>query len=975
VTRLPRLDIDAASWAELSPLLDAALDLAPSERADWLAALDRDESLKSRLRDLLAPASGIETRDFLAALPRLDVRPETADHQGDHLGPYRLVRELGSGGMGTVWLAERADGLINRPVALKFPRGLWIREGLRERMARERELLASLEHPGIARLYDAGLTESGDPYLALEYVEGRPLDEHCATRQLGVRARLELFLQVADAVAYAHSKLIVHRDLKPANILVTQDGSARLLDFGIGKLLDEQQARDARLTELSGQALTPDYASPEQIAGQPPTVATDVYSLGVILYELLTGQRPYRLKRDSRGALEDAILEAEPQRPSQIVTRPASRRQIRGDLDAITLKALKKRPTERYTTVESFADDVRRHLAGHPVAARPDGPAYRVGKFLRRHKLAVGTVTAACTLVIAGAGVALWQASVAIDERNRAEQVTAFIASIFQGANPYQEAPSSISGIDLLRQAVERIEAQAGLPGRTRMELMNIVAESFYGLGDYPAALELLDRVIPFASAEAGDTDPTTLRAKLLRMDVKRMQGDTQFITESLPPVMRYLEAHADRHPDLLLHALLVEGHAALDTGRYAEAIASARRAMDLAQALPSANETSLFGAALMIAVSLQYQNDPDAALSAAREAFAIAEVHLADDPDHAQWIDALALLGRAEGNAGMLRLAIEHLQDAVTRARRRLGERNPVVGFYLSDIARYQLAAGEIEAAADTSEESFEIIEGFAEPASYTYGMALVRTADVHGAARRFDDAVRVYEKATEILVGALGPDHEVVLITRIALWLNRAHRGGIDEAETALLELPSGQHESPRLARRLAAANVLLQLLNGGGPALRDAVESLRPWVTRETGVPGEYAQLKSLLGAALSSLGDLENARAHLIEAAEIFEEQRSPLHPSYVDTLVALGKTELALGRPLDALPLLQRADEYWSARAPESRWAGEAALWLGRCRLELEDTVEAREALERARRVLEHSPLPIDAGLLALTARD
>ncbi|MBN1237478.1 MAG: protein kinase, partial [Gammaproteobacteria bacterium] len=334
-----RLDLDAETWARLSELLDQALDLPPAQRTSWLEALDAGhDALKPRLRELLSRAASVET-GFLGELPRLDdpaAPPAVEAGEGGHVGPYRLLRELGSGGMGSVWLAERADGLINRPVALKFPRGLWIREGLRERMAREREILASLEHPGIARLYDAGLTESGDPYLALEYVEGLTLDAYCAAAQLGVRARLDLFLQVADAVAYAHSKLIVHRDLKPANILVTQSGEARLLDFGIGKLLDEQQARDAWLTELAGRALTPDYASPEQITGEPLTVATDVYSLGVILYELLTGQRPYRPKRDSRGALEDAIVEAEPQRPSQVVTRAALRKQLRGDLDAIT---------------------------------------------------------------------------------------------------------------------------------------------------------------------------------------------------------------------------------------------------------------------------------------------------------------------------------------------------------------------------------------------------------------------------------------------------------------------------------------------------------------------------------------------------------------------------------------------------------------------------------------------------------------
>ena len=244
--------------------------------------------------------------------------PSVGDQPGDTIGSYRLLRELGSGGMGVVWLAERSDGLVKRPVALKLPHQVWQRAGLAERMAREREILATLTHPNIARLYDAGLTAGHRPFLAIEYVEGHPIDTYCRDHRLDAGARVRLFVQVANAVAYAHAKLVVHRDLKPANILVDADGQVRLLDFGIAKLLDQHQARETALTELSGRPLTLDYASPEQIRGEPLTIGSDVYSLGVVLYELLSGARPYKLKRDSRGALEDAILEADPPLPSAV---------------------------------------------------------------------------------------------------------------------------------------------------------------------------------------------------------------------------------------------------------------------------------------------------------------------------------------------------------------------------------------------------------------------------------------------------------------------------------------------------------------------------------------------------------------------------------------------------------------------------------------------------------------------------------
>src|SRR6185436_1450027 len=349
-----RIDVDG--WDTLSRLLDQALELPAPQVDSWLDSLAPEfDALKPQLKRMLSRHASVETGEFLNTLPKFDLPPEDAtpprtEQPGDVIGPYRLERELGSGGMGVVWLAIRTDGLIKRPVALKLPHGAWKRAGLAERMARERTILASLTHPHIAHLYDAGVTTAGQPYLAIEYVEGTRIDVYCRERRLEARARLQLFAQVANAVAYAHGKLVVHRDLKPANILVTAEGQARLLDCGIAKLLEDGEARETQFTEISGRALTPDYASPEQILGEPLTTASDVYSLGVILYELLCDQRPYKLQRDSRGALEEAILQAEPPSPSERVDA-RQRRALRGDLDTVVLKALKKKPAERYATV------------------------------------------------------------------------------------------------------------------------------------------------------------------------------------------------------------------------------------------------------------------------------------------------------------------------------------------------------------------------------------------------------------------------------------------------------------------------------------------------------------------------------------------------------------------------------------------------------------------------------------------------
>ena len=375
--------------------------LAPTERHAYLErACGDDPAIRERIECLLAAHGRAEqatlrpVRDFPGLSP--SGAPATSAEEGgasaragDRVGPYRLLTLLAEGGMGSVWLAERSDGLVDRPIALKLPRGAWRQAHLATRMAREREILAALNHQNIARLYDAGVTSDGQPYLVLEHVDGRRIDDYCREERLDPRARLRLFRQVANAVAHAHAKLIVHRDLKPANILVTKDGQVRLLDFGIAKLLQEGEAQESDLTQVSGRPFTPDYASPEQIAGEAITIGSDVYSLGVTLYELLAEARPYRLEQGSRGALAEAVRQAEPPRPSEAAAEPSLRKALRGDLDTIVLKALRKKPEDRYATVNAFADDVQRHLEGRPVLAQPDRAWYRLGKFARRNSIGV----------------------------------------------------------------------------------------------------------------------------------------------------------------------------------------------------------------------------------------------------------------------------------------------------------------------------------------------------------------------------------------------------------------------------------------------------------------------------------------------------------------------------------------------------------------------------------------------------------
>ena len=417
------MQLSKDQFAVLSELLDEGLELPQLSRGEWVEGLSEPfAGAKAILRKMLAQEASGEAEEFLATLPKFPAAGESTPgsqkaglQPGARIGVYVLAREIGQGGMSTVWLARRTDELVKRPVALKLPHLHLQSARFAERFARERDILANLTHPHIAHLYDAGISAEGQPFLAMEFIAGEPLTQYCTAHQLAVDERLQLFLQVLEAVDYAHAQSVIHRDLKPSNILVREDGQVVLLDFGIAKLLVDGQSEQTELTLHGGAALTPHYASPEQIRGDTLGSATDIYSLGVLLYELLSGQPPYELTGSTRQALEAAILSTDPRPPSDVVTQrtqsgetPAEpktlRNRLRGDLDTIVLKALKKSPAERYPTVAAFAEDLRRYLRGDTVSARPDTLWYRLTRRARRHR---STVQGAAIAGLAVAAVAV----------------------------------------------------------------------------------------------------------------------------------------------------------------------------------------------------------------------------------------------------------------------------------------------------------------------------------------------------------------------------------------------------------------------------------------------------------------------------------------------------------------------------------------------------------------------------------------
>ncbi len=518
--------METAQWNHLTPLLDELLEMEPAARELRLARLESESpDDAAEIRRLLALDSA--RPDFLTT--PLYHASICAPLPGTLVGPYRLLRLIGAGGMGQVWLAERADGLFERRAALKLLRPGFADTGLRARFDRERQILAKLAHEHVARFLDAGFGEDGQPYLALEYVEGQSITAYATQRNLSVAQRLVLFLQVCSAVSHAHASLVVHRDLKPSNILVTPNGAVRLLDFGIAKLLDAPGRKGSETTRAGARAFTLHYAAPEQIRGDPVTATTDVYSLGVVLYELLTGSKPYRLRRDSDAEWEEAILNGDPTRPSSMARRSDERltrserklaRALSGDLDNIVLKALQKAPEDRYLSVEALASDLRRHLNGRPVSARPHSLDYRLRKYVQRNALQLGLGVAIIAVLGGALYVVSWQAREARAEAQRAQALHDFMIGLFEQAEEESGVSKAVDIRRLLDTGVRRANHELAGQPIVRAELLALIARMHLGLGDYPQALAALDQQKSslFAAPQTVQIESLLLRGDALRL-------------------------------------------------------------------------------------------------------------------------------------------------------------------------------------------------------------------------------------------------------------------------------------------------------------------------------------------------------------------------------------------------------------------------------------------------------------------------
>jgi serine/threonine protein kinase len=511
-------------WREVSAHLDRALDLADPERAVWLEALRHtDPALAPLLEQLLAEHGQLEREHFLENPVLVPNGPRL---QGQTLGAYTVREPIGEGGMGSVWLAERSDGRFERRVAIKFLRLSMSARGAAERFAREGKILGQLAHPHIAELIDAGVTPGGEPYLVLEYVAGEPIDEHCDRHILSLDARLQLFLDVLDAVASAHAQLIVHRDIKPSNVLVRNDGQVKLLDFGIAKLLaDAQTPAEATLFTLeAGAALTPRFASPEQLSGGQITTATDVYALGVLLYVLLTGRHPAGAPSQSTVQLIKAIVETEPPRLSAAVDsrdeeaarkRHASpdklQRTLRGDLDLIVGKALKKNPQERYASVSAFGDDLRRYLRHEPISARSDALSYRLRKYVRRHRVGVAIAAVLVLVLAAFSVIQAVELRRITRERDRAGRIADFMTGIFKVSDPGERVGNSVTARQILDKASTDIQTGLSKDPALQAQMMHVMGKAYMMLGLQRQAQSLFEQSIKIGTFSLGPDNAETL--------------------------------------------------------------------------------------------------------------------------------------------------------------------------------------------------------------------------------------------------------------------------------------------------------------------------------------------------------------------------------------------------------------------------------------------------------------------------------
>lgn len=850
--------MDPQRWVRVEELFHQVVDLSEEQREAFLArAAPDDPGLREEVRSLVRAASddsGSDPVDSIveraARLPHGDdpslaggLSPSHPDagpgdlHPGDRLGPWRVVRELGRGGMGSVYLAERDDAEYRARAAIKVIRGGLTSGDPVRRFRAERQILAGLDHPHVARLLDGGTIDGGRPWLALEYVAGEALDRYCDAALLSVEARVALVLKLCDAVQYAHRKLVVHRDIKPGNVLVTADGVPKLLDFGIAKLMDPGEEGDAPFeTRTHLRVMTPAYASPEQVRGEPVTTATDVYALGLLLYELLSGSPAQRISSSRPADVEREVCDREPPRPSSRITAEVARargttahrltRTLAGDLDNIILTALRKEPDRRYPSVSALADDLVRWQDGRPVLARGNPWGYRAGKFARRYALPLSTAAAAALLFLGTIGFYTTRLALERDrarlEAERANEVAAFLSSVFQQANPDLAPGPPVTARELLDRGAERIATLDSAP-EVRAGMLQTIGVAYHSMGELAAARPLLEEAVE-------------LRRRAIAVDPEGGGGalvDALDALGSLVWEMGELEAAEAIHREALDR---VQTSAA--RGSYTEATSLNNLGKVLQDQGRLEEAGSLFQEALELFRAARGQVHPSVATALSNRA------------------QVAGVLEGDEAEEALLREAIE-----VTRALPEEERLN--LDIFLSNLALNLIGQGRLDEAEPVLREAMADAEA-------RYGAGTPRTANDLGVlarllARRGDHAgaEAALREALPRIVAWRGPDHPDVAYDLSNLAATVARQGRPAEADSL-------HREAVVLARRVLGADNPLRaralneygrfLLQVGRPteaaallseALEVARAALPPGHSFVQGIEGALAEARGLPG----------------------------------------------------------------------------------------------------------------------------
>lgn len=778
------MKLDQETWARVYPWLEKAQDIPAVELQQWIERIVAEQpDVGIPLREVLSDTALLDDDTFLERPLRVPL--ERQSRIGQRVGAYTIDALLADGGMGEVWLAHRSDGHFEGRYAVKLLHFSMQGRKALERFKREGRVLARLTHPHIARLIDAGVTGDEQPFLVIEYIDGEHVDEYCESRRLSTQTRVRLFLDVLAAVSHAHSNLIIHRDIKPSNVLVTAEGVVKLLDFGIAKLIDPDSTPDesGQLTRIEEVALTPNYAAPEQILGEALSTATDVYQLGVLLHVLLVARLPPGNGGSTRSGNVRAALEETPVRISDAVTG-SLRKELRGDLDAIIEKSLRKRPQERYSTATALAADLQRYLDHEPVSARDGIFAYRARKFVRRYRGAVVSVTVVLSCLLIATIMALVQTHQIRLERDRADQITDFMTQIFKVADPSEARGDTVTAREILDKSSRQIVSETGLDPGVQSDLLEVMAETYTNLGLYARAHELAQAALDRRRRLLGPDDPRTLDSLHQMGNILFAEGHVAEAEDSLRHTLSLerrtlgpLSLLTLRTQDLLVYIMLAKG-------RYAEGEKLGRETVAAETETLGARNLLTLKTEALLASALASENRIAEAESLYRQTALKQEQALgADHPETLKTESGLATMLARQGRYA----EAEGIYRDVLAARRRvLGNDHPETANTLTtlaiDIVHIRSRFKEAE---DLYRTALSIELRQAGPESRFTTRAEEGLANLLGEEERYAEAEPLFQEVLRVRTKLLGPDNTDTLLTQRNLGCLALAEGHLVEAE----------------------------------------------------------------------------------------------------------------------------------------------------------------------------------------------